>query len=147
MGRRGDLAARANDVDDHPRSAGRHLLKCGIYDVNVGEVFRIHRRAPGGRTEVFGRSAPGCARAVYQNVDRTQLLFDLLDGPGRRRRIYKVGRHADACCAQPNSGPFDVALVARDDRDPCAFALEQLGAGKPDSLAPATHQNDLAFER
>jgi hypothetical protein len=128
-----------------PPAICRHALDDGIDHVDVGEVLRVHRGTPGGGSQLVRRRATCRARAVDEDVDRSKLAFDPLDGKrgvGGTRQIGGDGqRRAD--------GPIrlgQVGRTARHERQPGAFGSERFRAGQADALASAGDEDDAPAE-
>ena len=63
--------------------------------MDVGEIFRVHRRPPGGRRELVRRRSFGRARRIDEHVDRPEPRLDRGDDALSDLGIDKIGRKAD----------------------------------------------------
>ncbi len=132
-----------------PRPRAGHPRQRGGDRVDVAEIFRLHRRVPRGGVEVGRRVTARRTGRVDQHVDRTQIAFDAVDHAGGVLRAYEIG-HVLARSVRPGRDPrqrgIEIRVAARRQRNPRAFARERLGARKPDALAGAGDDDDLAHE-
>ena len=84
MRRRGDLAAAADDGDDHPAPARSHPLHDRINDIDIGKEFGVERLAPRGGRQLVDRRSFGGPGGIDEDVNRAEAVFDRLDHVRRR---------------------------------------------------------------
>jgi hypothetical protein len=145
MRRRGDLAAHADDIDDHAAPACAHALHDGIEGVDVGKELRVHSGAPIGGSEFVGRRAPGGAGGIYEEVDGAELGLDRVYRRERGGGVDEIGGDPDGA-RQAGQRLVDVGLRPRGDGDFRALRQQRLGAGEAKSLRAAGHQRDTAVQ-
>jgi hypothetical protein len=107
MGRRGDLAAHANDADDDPAAARSHPLHHRIDDVDVGKELGVERRPPRRRGQFVRGRSRGRAGGIDEDVDRADAALDRLNHRPRGRGVGEIGGDAE-CAIELRAGSLDI---------------------------------------
>lgn len=138
--RRRDFTARTDNVDDYPGPMFPHTFHHRVYDVDIGEIFRVHRRAPIGGREFLGRSALRYTRRIDQNIEHTEFTVEAFEHSGCIGLIGKVRDEADRP-GQKARRRIDIGRISRADGNARTFGEKGMSASEPDPLLSAFHQN------